>query len=134
MRRRPPRSTRTDTLCPYTTLFRSIREAIRKANVAALARTVLFRRVRTLLIRTHECGLVATTLNFDYEVRSAKDAFSSIPKRKIPDEMLELAEHIIKTKRGSLDTAKYDDRYEEAPAKLVTAKQEKSEETTSEHP
>src|SRR3546814_14588401 len=24
MRRRPPRSTRTDTLCPYTTLFRSI--------------------------------------------------------------------------------------------------------------
>src|SRR3546814_17145014 len=26
MRRRPPRSTRTDTLCPYTTLFRSQRE------------------------------------------------------------------------------------------------------------
>src|SRR3546814_11354270 len=24
MRRRPPRSTRTDTLCPYTTLFRSL--------------------------------------------------------------------------------------------------------------
>src|SRR3546814_11842490 len=24
MRRRPPRSTRTDTLCPYTTLFRSM--------------------------------------------------------------------------------------------------------------
>src|SRR3546814_15010303 len=24
MKRRPPRSTRTDTLCPYTTLFRSI--------------------------------------------------------------------------------------------------------------
>src|SRR3546814_12998107 len=26
MRRRPPRSTRTDTLFPYTTLFRSLRE------------------------------------------------------------------------------------------------------------
>src|SRR3546814_13185593 len=26
MRRRPPRSTRTDTLCPYTTLFRSVVE------------------------------------------------------------------------------------------------------------
>src|SRR3546814_6138836 len=25
MNRRPPRSTRTDTLCPYTTLFRSVR-------------------------------------------------------------------------------------------------------------
>src|SRR3546814_9487867 len=28
MRRRPPRSTRTDTLFPYTTLFRSQRQAI----------------------------------------------------------------------------------------------------------
>src|SRR3546814_11106487 len=59
-----------------------------------------------------------------YEVRSAKDAFSSIPKRKISDEMLELAEHIIKTKRGSFDPAKYDDRYEEALADLVKAKLE----------
>src|SRR3546814_8768257 len=29
MRRRPPRSTRTDTLCPYTTLFRSAGVAMR---------------------------------------------------------------------------------------------------------
>src|SRR3546814_15484331 len=28
MIRRPPRSTRTDTLCPYTTLFRSIRTGV----------------------------------------------------------------------------------------------------------
>src|SRR3546814_14599614 len=29
MLRLPPRSTRTDTLCPYTTLFRSTRQALR---------------------------------------------------------------------------------------------------------
>src|SRR3546814_18204364 len=34
MIRRPPRSTRTDTLCPYTTLFRSFR---RKAPIAVVA-------------------------------------------------------------------------------------------------
>src|SRR3546814_1377885 len=28
MRRRPPRSTRTDTLFPYTTLFRSVRDGV----------------------------------------------------------------------------------------------------------
>src|SRR3546814_17897104 len=38
--------------------------------------------------------------------------------------MLELAEHIIKTKRGSFDPAKYDDRYEDALADLVNAKLE----------
>src|SRR3546814_2882951 len=34
MIRRPPRSTRTDTLFPYTTLFRSIRRAARSGVVA----------------------------------------------------------------------------------------------------
>src|SRR3546814_6702942 len=32
MIRRPPRSTRTDTLCPYTTLFRSDRQYPRRAD------------------------------------------------------------------------------------------------------
>src|SRR3546814_8650812 len=29
MKRRPPRSTRTDTLCPYTTLFRSLKRVLK---------------------------------------------------------------------------------------------------------
>src|SRR3546814_8106257 len=33
MLRRPPRSTRTDTLCPYTTLFRSVRPRLRVPDV-----------------------------------------------------------------------------------------------------
>src|SRR3546814_4451152 len=36
MIRRPPRSTRTDTLLPYTTLFRSIAEAARERNADLL--------------------------------------------------------------------------------------------------
>lgn len=101
-----------------------IREAMRKKQVAALARTVLFRRVRTVLIRAHDCGLVATTLNFDYEVRSAKEAFSDIPDMKIKGEMLELAEHIIDTKSGTFDPTAFDDRYEAALVELVKAKAE----------
>src|SRR3546814_12856128 len=37
MTRRPPRSTRTDTLFPYTTLFRSPRDAVRYAPVTTVA-------------------------------------------------------------------------------------------------
>src|SRR3546814_5771335 len=33
MIRRPPRSTRTDTLCPYTTLFRSLEEIKAKDSI-----------------------------------------------------------------------------------------------------
>ncbi|MEY9200367.1 DNA end-binding protein Ku [Sinorhizobium fredii] len=104
--------------------FALIREGMRKKNVAAIASAVLFRRVRTLLIRAYEDGLIATTLNFDYEVRSAQEAFDDVPDLKIEGEMLKLAEHIIKTKRGKFDPAKFDDRYEAALAELVKAKLE----------
>lgn len=101
-----------------------IREGMRAKNVAALAQTVLFRRVRTVLIRAHGKGLIATTLNFDYEVRSAEDAFDEIPDMSIKGEMLELAEHIIKTKKGKFEPDKFEDRYEAALADLVKAKLE----------
>ena len=102
--------------------FALIREGMRKKKVAAIAQTVLFRRVRTVLIRAHGGGLIATTLNFDYEVRSAKEAFSNVPAMKIKGEMLELAEHIINTKKGKFDASKFDDRYESALADIVKAK------------
>jgi len=95
---------------------------MKKANVVAIARAVLFRRMRTVLIRPYDRGLIATTLNFDYEVRSAKAAFQDIPKLKIEGEMLDLARHIINTKRGEFDPATFDDRYEAAVAELVKAK------------
>src|SRR3546814_5662318 len=37
MIRRPPRSTRTDTLFPYTTLFRSLNQRVRRNSVSARA-------------------------------------------------------------------------------------------------
>jgi DNA end-binding protein Ku len=102
--------------------FRLLRDGMRQAKVAALAHTVLFRRLRTVLIRPHGKGLIGTTLNFDYEVRSAKEAFDDIPEIKIEGEMLDLAKHIINTKKGSFDAKSFDDRYDAAVAELVKAK------------
>ncbi|KAA0695556.1 Ku protein [Neorhizobium sp. P12A] len=102
--------------------FVALRDAMRRSKVAAIARTVLFRRMRTVLIRPHGKGLVATTLNYDYEVRSSKKAFEDMPKINIEGEMLDLAKHIIGTKKGEFDPASFDDRYEAALANLVKAK------------
>jgi DNA end-binding protein Ku len=104
--------------------FVALRDGMRKSKVAAIARTVLFRRMRTVLIRPHGKGLIATTLNYDYEVRSSKKAFEGRPKLKIEGEMLDLAKHIIGTKKGDFDPAAFDDRYEAALAELVKAKME----------
>src|SRR3546814_12957145 len=53
MIRRPPRSTRTDTLFPYTTLFRSAQRHPRRDEHGrtAAARTRVDRRQRTVLAR-----------------------------------------------------------------------------------
>jgi DNA end-binding protein Ku len=102
--------------------FKLLRDGMRKGRVAALARTVLFRRLRTVLIRPHNNGLIGTTLNFDYEIRSSEEAFDQLPDLKIEGEMLELAKHIINTKKGSFDPKAFDDRYESAVAELVKAK------------
>jgi DNA end-binding protein Ku len=107
-----------------TDAYALLRDGMRKKEVAAIAHTVLFRRMRTVLLRTHDKGLIATTLNFDYEVRSAKEAFKDIPEIKIKGEMLDLAKHIIGMKKGTFSAEEFDDRYEAALAELVKAKLE----------
>lgn len=93
-------------------------------KVAALGEAVLFRRVRRLLIRPVGEGgaLIASTLNFDYEVRSAEEAFADVPEAAVSGEMLDLATHIIRTRPGRFDPAQLEDRYEAALAALVRAK------------
>lgn len=102
--------------------FDLLREGMRAKKVAALTRTVLFRRLRSVLIRPQGDGLIATTLNFDHEVRPASAAFDDVPDLKIDKEMLDLAQHIIKTKSGRFDPRDFEDRYEAALADLVKAK------------
>ncbi|MBY3328898.1 Ku protein [Rhizobium laguerreae] len=104
--------------------FAAIRDALANTETTAIARTVLFRRMRTVLIRPHGNGLIATTLNFDYEVRPSDEAFKDVTKVKVEGEMLDLAKHIIDTKMGEFDPGKTDDRYETALAALVKAKAE----------
>lgn len=102
--------------------YRLLVEGMRAASVAALAQTVLFRRLRTMLIRPDGAGLVGTTLNFEDEVRPAAQAFDEISDIGIEGEMLDLAKHIIATKTGTFDPAEFDDRYDAALAELVKAK------------
>lgn len=104
--------------------FAALREGMRAGKVAAVGRAVLFRRLRTLLIQAHGAGMIATTLNFDYEVRSAEEAFHEIPLIESKGEMLDLAKYIIETKSGRFDPKTFDDRYENALAEIVKAKLE----------
>ena len=52
------------------------------------------------------------------------EALEDIPKARIEKELLDLAQHIIDTKRGDFDPEGFDDRYEEAFVALIRAKVE----------
>ena len=102
--------------------FAVIREAMRKEDLAGLARVVLYRREHLLLLRPRGKGLLATALRYKTEVRDEHDYFDDIPNVKIPADMLKLAAHILETKKGHFDPDKFEDRYETALNALIKAK------------
>ena len=67
-------------------------------------------------------GMLRTTLRFDYEVRDEKEFFRGISSHHVSKEMIGLAAHILDTKAGHFDPAKFKDEYELALRKLVKRK------------
>ena len=102
--------------------FAVIREAMRKEDLAGLARVVIYRREHLLLLLPRGKGLLATTLRYKNEVRAEKDYFDEIPAIRIPGDMLKLATHILDSKKGHFNPNKFEDRYENALQALVKAK------------
>jgi len=103
--------------------FAVIRDAMAAEHVVGLGRAVINRRERLFALEPRDNGLLATSLHYNYEVRGDEAYFEDIPEIKIPGEMLDLAKHIIGTKRGHFDIAAFEDRYETALAEMIKAKQ-----------
>ena len=103
--------------------FAVIREAMAKEELAGLARVVVYRRERLLLLQPRGKGLMGTALRYVNEVRDEKDYFDDIPAIKVPADMLKLATHILDTKKGHFKPEKFEDRYENALNDLIKAKQ-----------
>jgi DNA end-binding protein Ku len=78
---------------------------------------------RVVMLEPRGKGILATTLRYGYEVRDERGYFDEIPKVDVPDEMVDLAAHIIKTKAGMFEPAQFEDRYEDALVELIKAKQ-----------
>ena len=102
--------------------FAVIREAMKKEDLVGLARVVLYRRERLLMLEPRGKGIMATALRYSTEVRDEEDYFDDIPNVKVPADMLELAEHILKSKKAHFDPDKFEDRYEDALVALIKAK------------
>src|SRR5215471_767573 len=103
--------------------FAVIRDTIREKGMVALGRVVLSRREHVVMLEAFDKGLLASTLRYPYEVREAAPYFEGVPELKLPQEMKELAAHIVDSKATHFDPSTFEDHYETALVKLLQAKQ-----------
>lgn len=102
--------------------FAVIREAMAKQKKAGIARIVLYRRERPVMIEPFDRGLLLTTLRYDKTVRQPDEIFDGLRKGKLDEELVDLATHIIEKKQAKFDPSGFEDRYEEALLDLIEAK------------
>ena len=102
--------------------FAVIREAIRKEGMVALAKVVFTSREHVIALEARGKGMMGITLRYPYEVRKEEDYFDDIENEKVPKDMLDLATHIVETKRGKFEPDKFEDRYEDALKALIRKK------------
>lgn len=103
--------------------FAVIREAMKAEKMVGIARVVLFRRERMLMLEPRGKGLVGVSLHYANEVNQSSGYFDEIPDIDIPKEMGELAKHIIKKMSGKFKPEEFEDRYENALIELIRSKQ-----------
>jgi DNA end-binding protein Ku len=103
--------------------FAVIREAMRGKGMVALARVVLAKRERVIMLQPWDKGLMGTTLQYPYEIRDSKEYFDEIPSVKVAPDMLKLAEHILESKEADFDPSQFVDHYEEAVVDMLKKKQ-----------
>jgi DNA end-binding protein Ku len=91
--------------------FAVIRDAMRRKDVAGMGRVVLARRERPIILQPMGDGIRGITLRYSHEIRDEAGYFAAIPKLKLPQELLRVAEHIVETKTTDFDSAFLEDRY-----------------------
>jgi DNA end-binding protein Ku len=116
--------------------FAVIREAIRKEGMVALGKVVFTSREHIIALEARDKGLMGITLRYPYEVRDQNEYFEDIENEKVPKDMLDLAIHIVETKKGKFEPEKFEDQYEDALKDLIRKKQkgEKIERPTERAP
>jgi DNA end-binding protein Ku len=103
--------------------FAVIREAIRKEGMVAIGKVVFTSREHIIALEARDNGMLGITLRYPYEVRKSDEYFAGIEDEKVPKDMLELATHIVDTKRGKFQPGKFEDEYEDALKELLRKKQ-----------
>jgi DNA end-binding protein Ku len=100
-----------------------IREAIRQEGMAAIGKVVFTSREHVIALEARGNGMMGVTLRYPCEVRKEEEYFDDIPDEKVTKDMLDLAKHIVETKKAHFEPKRFEDHYEDALKDLLKKKQ-----------
>jgi Ku protein len=91
--------------------FAVIRDAMAGRDVVAMGHIVLSNRERPIVLEPLGLGLRGITLRYAHEIRREADYFADIPQIQLPEQMVDLAGHIVDKMLADFDPALLEDRY-----------------------
>jgi len=106
--------------------FAVIREAMDSAEVSGLARLVMYRRERAVLLEPRDKGIVLWTLRYGDEVRDANDYFSKVEPHKPEKKMLTMVRSLIQQRTQDWDEELLTDPVQKNLKRMIAAKKKKS--------
>ncbi|WP_413990877.1 Ku protein [Labrys okinawensis] len=102
--------------------FTVIREAMRAAKVAGIARLVLYRRERAVMLVPRGTGIVVWTLRYGDEIRREDEYFAGIPEAKPDPDARSLIDRLIKARSLDWSPVLIKDPVEDRLKEIIAAK------------
>lgn len=103
--------------------FSVIREAMRSTGTVGVARLVLYRRERAVMLAPRGKGIILWTLRYGDEVRDAESHFADLPTQKPDDEALKLVTRLIESRTADWDPKLVVDPVQDRLVDLIASKQ-----------
>jgi len=106
--------------------FAVIRKALQETGKVGIGKIAFGGRERLIAVSAPRDeklpGIMAYTLRFAAELRSASEYFQGLESRKVDPDQLSLAKELIKRKTAKFEPDKFTDNYEAALRELIEAK------------
>lgn len=101
-----------------------LRDALKETGKVGLGQLVVRGQSTLVALRPYGKGLMIETLRYPDEVQKADPFFSAIPDKEPEEELLTMAEELIRRKSRPFDPRAFNDPYEVALRELIDAKLE----------
>ena len=102
--------------------FAVIREAMAKTGTAGIARLVMYRRERAVLLVPKDKGIVVWTLRYGEEVRDAHSYFDDVAKEKPSSEHLAIMTKLIEERTAKWDPSMADDPVQDRLLDIIASR------------